>query len=246
MKSQVKPSKSISIIIPIYNEEKTIENTLINILDIFQKQKIGFELIVIIDIAPNDKSLEIVESLSAKHKEIRYFTRKNKQGIASAISLGIKNALKEVTMIVMGDSSEDPNDLVMMAEKINEGYDMVFANRFSKESTFRDYPQNKLFANRLCNKTIRLLFGIKSKDITNAVKAYQTRFLKQINITSEGFEIFVELPIKAYLLGAKNFAEIPAHHFAGDPSLSKFNLTKEGPRYFKMVTNCFFRKNLSH
>jgi len=194
MKSQVKPSKSISIIIPIYNEEKTIEDTLLNILDVFQKQKIDFELIVIIDIAPNDNSLEIVESLSAKHKEIRYFSRKNKQGIASAISLGIKNVLKEVTMIVMGDSSEDPNDLVMMAEKINEGYDMVFANRFSKKSTFRDYPQNKFFANRLCNNTIRLLFGINSKDITNAVKAYQTRFLKQINITSEGFEIFVELP----------------------------------------------------
>ena len=217
MKSQVKPTKSISIIIPIYNEEKTIGDTLENILEKFQKQKIDFEIIVIIDIAPNDKSLEIVKLLSSKHQEIRYFSRENKMGIASAISLGIKNVTKEITMIVMGDSSEDPNDLLTMTEKISEGYDMVFANRFSPDSTFKDYPQNKLFANRLCNNTIRLLFGIKSKDITNAVKAYQTRFLKQIKITSVGFEIFVELPIKSYLLGAKNFAEIPAHHFAGDP-----------------------------
>ena len=148
-------------------------------------------------------------------------------------------------MIVMGDSSEDPDDLIKMYTKINDGYDMVFANRFSKNSKFEDYPSNKLFANRLCNNTIRVLFGINSKDITNAVKAYRTSFLKQINITSKGFEIFVELPLKSYLLGAKNFAEIPANHFAGDPSLSKFNLGKEGPRYFKMVSNCFFRRKLS-
>ena len=245
MKLQEKLFKSISIIIPIYNEEKTIMDTLKNILDIFQKNKINFEIILIIDIAPNDNSLEIVKSMSNKYKEIKYFLRNNKQGIASAICLGIENAQNEITMIVMGDSSEDPNDLVKMAKKISEGYDMVFANRFSNDSKFKDYPKNKFFANRLCNTTIRFLFRINSKDITNAAKAYQTKFLKQINITSNGFEIFVELPIKSYLLGAKNFTEIPAHHFAGDPSLSKFNLSKEGPRYVKMVTCCFFRKNLS-
>jgi glycosyltransferase involved in cell wall biosynthesis len=245
MKSQEKLLKSISIIIPIYNEEKTIMCTLKNILDIFQQNKINFEIILIIDIAPNDNSLEIIKSLSYKYKEIKYFSRTNKQGIASAIYLGIENAQNEVTMIVMGDSSEDPNDLLNMAKKISEGYDMVFANRFSKDSKFNDYPKNKLFANRLCNNTIRFLFGINSKDITNAVKVYQTKFLKQINITSKGFEIFIELPIKSYLLGAKKFTEISAHHFAGDPSLSKFNLSKEGPRYIKMVIKCFFRKNLS-
>ena len=245
MKSQEKITKSISIIIPIYNEEKTIMATLKNILNTFQQYSINFEIIIIIDIAPNDNSLEIIKSLSYKYKEIKYFSRIGKQGIASAIYLGIENSRKELTMIVMGDSSEDPMDLVNMIKKMSEGYDMVFANRFSKGSTFKDYPKNKFLANRLCNNTIRFLFGIHSKDITNAVKVYQTSFLKQIHITSEGFEIFVELPIKSYLLGAKKFTDIQAHHYAGDPSLSKFNLSKEGPRYIKMVANCFFRRNIS-
>ena len=121
MKLQEKLFKSISIIIPIYNEEKTIMDTLKNILDIFQKNKINFEIILIIDIAPNDNSLEIVKSMSNKYKEIKYFLRNNKQGIASAICLGIENVQNEITMIVMGDSSEDPNDLVKMAKKISEG-----------------------------------------------------------------------------------------------------------------------------
>jgi glycosyltransferase involved in cell wall biosynthesis len=245
MKSQKQLTKSISIIIPIYNEEKTIMATLKNILFIFQQHKINFEIIIIIDIAPNDNSLKIIKSLSAQYDEIKYFSRTGKQGIASAIYLGIENSQNELIMIVMGDSSEDPLDLVNMIKKMSEGYDMVFANRFSKGSKFKDYPKNKLLANRLCNNTIKFLFGINSKDITNAVKVYRTIFLKQIQITSEGFEIFVELPIKSYLLGAKKFADIPAHHYAGDPSLSKFNLYTEGPRYFKMVANCFFRRNIS-
>ena len=238
-------SKSVSIIIPVYNEEKTIEHALKNILNLFRKQIINFEIIVVIDIAPNDKTLEIVKSLSETNNEIVYFSRKNKLGVASAITLGIENAKNDISMIVMGDSSEDPNDLVMMVKKMDEGYDMVFANRFSNESTFKDYPQNKFFANRLCNNTVRLLFGISSKDITNAVKAYHTRYLKQIKITSVGFEIFIELPIKSYLLGATHFAEVPANHFAGDASLSKFNLLNEGFRYFKMIVNCILKKDLS-
>lgn len=237
-------SKSISIIIPTYMEEKSIKDVIQEILEVFSNHAFDFEIIVIIDEGPNDRTLDIVKSMAKDHKEIQFFSRKTKQGVASAIAMGIDKVKNDVTMIVMGDLSEDANDLMKMAKTMNEGYDMAFASRFTKESVFRDYPAKKLIANRLCNFAIRILFGINAKDITNAVKAYKSERLKKINITSKGFEIFIELPIKSYLLGAKNFTEVSTNHFAGDPQLSKFSLTKEGPRYFKIFINCLFRRNL--
>lgn len=235
-------TKSISIIIPAYREEKTIETTLKGILEKFKENNFDFEIVTVIDNAPNDKTLEIVSLLSKTFKEIQIISREGKQGVASAIREGIQKASKNVIIIVMGDASEQPEDLINMATKMDDGYDMVFANRFLTNKYLENYPKKKYVVNRLCNFTIKTLFGINSKDITNAVKAYKSEILKNIDITSTGFEIFVELPIKAYVNGHKNFAEITSSHDAGDPETSNFRITKEGPKYIKIILSCLRRK----
>jgi len=235
-------SNSFSIVIPAYKEEKTIENTLKGILAKFRENNFDFEVITVIDKAPNDKTLEIVTLLSKTYNEIQIISREGKLGVASAIKEGIQKASKSVTIIVMGDASENPNDLINMASKMNDGYDMVFANRFLTNIYFKNYPKKKYVVNRLCNFAVKTLFGINSKDITNAVKSYKTQILKNMNIKSTGFEIFVELPIKAYVNGYKNFAEISSSHDAGDPTSSNFRITKEGPRYIKIILSCLGNK----
>jgi len=238
----MKMAESFSVIIPAYKEERTIENTLIGIINQFEKNNFEFEVITVIDKAPNDKTLELVEKLSSQHTQIKLIAREGKKGVASAIVEGIKNSSKSVIIIAMGDTSEDPKDLSKLASKMEEGYDMVFANRFTGSLDFKRYPRKKYFVNRLCNFCIRIFFGINSKDITNAVKAYKTQILRNIKVTSSGFEIFAELPIRAYINGYKNFAEIPSSHDAGDPSSSNFEIYSEGPRYFKVILNCFLKK----
>ena len=235
-------SNSFSIVIPAYKEEKTIENTLKGILAKFRENNFDFEVITVIDQAPNDKTLEIVTLLSKTYNEIQIISREGKLGVASAIKEGIQKASKSVTIIVMGDASENPNDLINMASKMNDGYDMVFANRFLTNIYFKNYPKKKYVVNRLCNFAVKTLFGINSKDITNAVKSYKTQILKNMNIKSTGFEIFVELPIKAYVNGYKNFSEISSSHDAGDPTSSNFRITKEGPRYIKIILSCLGNK----
>jgi len=235
-------NNSFSIIIPAYKEEKTIEDTLKEILKKFRENNLDFEIITVIDKAPNDKTLEIVTLLSKTNKEIQIISREGKLGVASAIGEGIQKASKSVTMIVMGDTSENPNDLIKMASKMDDGYDMVFANRFLSNINFKNYPKKKYVVNRLCNFAVKTLFGINSKDITNAVKAYRTQILKNLKIKSIGFEIFIELPINAYVNGYKNFAEISSSHDAGDPTSSNFSITKEGPRYIKIILSCLGKK----
>ena len=241
-KNRGKLSNSFSIIIPAYKEEKTIENTLKGILTKFRENNFDFEIITVIDKAPNDKTLDIVSLLANNNKEIQIISREGKQGVANAIGDGIQKGSKSVTIIVMGDASEKPDDLINMALKMEDGYDMVFANRFLDNVNFKNYPKKKYVVNRLCNFAIKLLFGINSKDITNAVKAYKSQILKNMSIKSKGFEIFVELPIKAYVNGYKNFSEISSSHDAGEPETSNFRITKEGPRYIKIILSCFWGK----
>ena len=234
--------KSVSIIIPAYKEEDFIEKTITCLLDSFRGKDLKFEIIVIIDSVPEDNTLQIVEDLAKNNTEIIMIKRKGKHGVANAIKTGIQKAINETIMIIMADNSEKSDDLLKIVIKMNEGYDMVFENRFMGDAHIEGYVFKKLIANRLCNFAIRVLFGIKSSDITNAVKIYKTIALKNIDITSTGFEVFVELPVKSYINGYRNFAEIPLNHFARDESLSNLNLSKEGPRYFKMVLKLFFRK----
>lgn len=234
---------SISIIVPAYKEEQFIENTLRENIETLRKNSVEFEMITVIDIVPNDKTFEIVKYLAKSFSEIKIIAREGKQGIASAIKEGIKHASKDIIIIMMGDKSEDPNDLPKLASKMNEGYDMVFGNRFLKDTRFEGYPIKKYVLNRLCNFAIRILFGIKSSDITNAVKAYRTTILKNIKITSSGFEVFAEIPIKVYLKGYKNFTEVPLNHYSRDITFSKFSVIVEGPRYFKVVLSCVFNKD---
>ena len=229
--------KSVSVIIPAYKEEETIEKVINGILSEFQNE-FDFEIIVVIDTAPQDRTFDIVNNMSKQFPQIKIIMNEKKRGVGKAIIDGIERATKDTTIIVMADDSEKSSDLRKLVLKMNEGHDMVFANRFMHHAILDNYPKNKYFFNRLCNFTIRLLFKIPSNDITNAVKVYKSEILKDMNPTSDGFEIFAELPIRAYVNGYRNIAEVATNHNAGKKEKSKFSIFNEGPKYVKMMLSC--------
>jgi len=227
---------------PAYKEEKFIEETLRNFILTCRKNELNFELITIVDNASNDRTLEIVNTLSEDFSEIVVVSREKKQGIASAIKDGIDKAKNDVIVITVAGKHVDPNDIILMTKKMNEGFDMVFGDRFTKGLKISKYPTSKLIANRLCNTVISILFRIKAKDITSGVKAYKTSLLKNLKFHSTGFEIFVEIPVTVFLKGGSNFAVIPLTHHERDVMYSHFNLMHEWPRYFKTIVRLFLCK----
>jgi dolichol-phosphate mannosyltransferase len=235
-------NNSFSLIIPAYKEEKFIEETLRNFILICRKNSLDFELITVIDNVSNDRTLEIVEKLSKDHSEIVIVSREKKQGIASAIKDGINKSKKDVVIITVAGKHVNPQDIILMAKKMNENFDMVFGDRFTKGLRISKYPTSKLIANRLCNIVISILFGIRAKDITSGVKAYRTSLLKNLKFHSTGFEIFVEIPVTVFLNGGSNFAVIPLTHHERDIMYSHFDLMNEWPRYFKTILRLFLWK----
>lgn len=233
---------SVSLIVPAYKEEEFIEKTLKNYLQVFSEGKIDFEIITVIDKVHDDKTDEIVKKLAKNSKEISFVIRNGKKGIGSAIKEGIKKAQKDSILIATAEISEDPHDLLKMVEKMNDGYDMVFGNRFYANAKREGYSKKQYFANRLCNYTIKILFKINSNDITNGVKVYKSSILKNLKLTGTSFDIFAEIPIKVYQNGNHNFIEMPLKHYAREKIYSKFNFKKESKLFFLMVFKCFFNK----
>ncbi len=233
---------SLSLIIPAYKEEKFIGETIQNFISVCRRELFNFEIIAVIDKAPNDKTYEIVKELSTKFPEIVIVARERKLGIASAIRDGIKNAKKEIVIITVAGKHVDPEDIIRMAKKMEQGYDMVFGDRFTKATRIPKYPLTKLIANRLCNFAISILFGIRAKDITSGVKAYKTSSLKKMKFQSKGFEIFVEMPVVLFLAGHSNFGVVPLTEHERDVMYSHFDLMNEWPKYFKTVMRLFLLK----
>ena len=79
----------------------------------------------------------------------------------------------DAAVVMMADESDDCRDVVRYWHLLNQGWDAVFGSRFVKGGGVIDYPWLKLYVNRLANFFIRILFGIRLNDFTNAFKAYR-------------------------------------------------------------------------
>ncbi len=119
-----------------------------------------------------------------------------------AIRWGIDRSKGDAVVVMMADESDDCRDVARYWKLLNEGFDCVFGSRFIKGGGVVDYPWLKLKLNRFANLFIRLLFGIKLNDTTNAFKAYRRTTLDGCRpFLSPHFNLTVELPLKAIIRG---------------------------------------------
>jgi dolichol-phosphate mannosyltransferase len=222
---------AVSILIPAYREEEYIQATLHDVLEAFHAAGLTLEIIVVLDSVPGDRTGLYVRQAAERYKEVRVVERQGKRGVGDAIKIGIEKANGRIVIPVMGDQSETPDDIVNLTKKALD-YDLVFTDRF-KHGRPQGYPILKYLGNRCCNFAARALLGIPYSDTTNAFKAYKKDLLAHIELSSNGFEIFLEMPVKAMRL-ARKIDVVDVNHLVRKKS-SKLSLTKEGYRYAKTL-----------
>lgn len=223
----------LSLVVPAYKEEEYIEQTLLGIKRACDDSNMSAEIIVVVDVVPGDKTMDYVRSVSEGHPEIRVHERLGKRGVGDAVRTGIGMARGEVLVVAMGDQSEDPNEIVTLAKSCVD-YDVVFTNRFRRGRP-RGYPFVKYVANRACNYAVKWLAGIPYSDTTNAFKAYRLQTLKRVQLTSDGFEIFLEIPLKVMQCDGIRSREIEASHAVRKKKTPKLSVTKDGYRYLRVL-----------
>ncbi len=128
---------------------------------------------------------------------------------------------------------------------MQEGYDCVFGTRWSKGGKVYDYPSHKLFLNRLFNNIVRMMFGIKYNDVTNAFKLFRKETIDGIQpLLSPHFNLTVELPLKAIIRGY-TYAVVPNSWTNRKHGVSKLKIREMGSRYFFILLYCLIEKSFA-
>lgn len=237
----------LSIVIPAHNEEGNLEALITELMPVLQKHEetMDYEIVIVNDNS-TDATPAIIEKFASENSRIKPVHRHSQPGFGNAIREGFRKATGDIIIPVMGDLSDDPHDIPKLVRKIEEGYDIAYGSRFIEGGATEGYPYTKMIANRAFNNTVRLLFGIKHKDVTNAFKAYRKEVLESIgidNIEANGFDLTVEIPLKAHIMGFTS-AEVPVTWHGRKRGEAKLKLSENAPKYGKRLLNLFFIGNV--
>jgi dolichol-phosphate mannosyltransferase len=236
--------KTLSIVIPAYNEEDCIESTAHLISERLERDKIDYEILVVNDNS-KDNTEAVLQKINQENHRIRYINNYYPNGFGFAVRCGLENFSGDAVAVVMADNSDSPDNMVDYYYKLQEGYDCVFGSRFIKGGKVIDYPIHKLFVNRLANLFIQVLFGLKFNDTTNAFKIYRKEVIEGISpLLSHHFNLTVEMPLKAIVRGY-SYTTIPITWRNRTTGISKLKLKEMGSRYLFIVLSIWLEKYLS-
>ncbi len=235
----------LSVVIPAYNEEGSIAETINTLYATLKKYNIEHEIVVTNDNS-KDNTINVLQELKKTVPTLVYYTNTGPNGFGFAVRYGLDRFTGDCVALMMADLSDDPEDLVKFYNKMIGGnYDCVFGSRFSRGGKVIDYPRVKLFINRLANFIVRTTVGIKYNDTTNAFKLYKRETIKGIQpLLAPHFNLTLELPLKAIVRGY-TYAVVPNSWTNRKHGESKLKIKEMGSRYFFILLYCLIEKFFS-
>lgn len=215
-----------SIVVPACNEADTLEAALTKLEN---KVRGDYEIIVVDDHSL-DKTKEIALKAAGRYNNITVVENKGQGSFVNAICCGIAHVKTAIFVPVMADLCDDPETINAMFEQIKQGYDIVVGSRYGKGGRRLGGSSLKAFLSRFMGISLHFLIGIPTYDIANAFKMYRKNILEKITIESKGFDVSAEIPIKAFLNGAR-ITEVPTIWQERKQGKSHFKMLKTGPGY---------------
>lgn len=179
--------KLLSIIIPVYNEKKTIEEIICRIDNV----EVGMQKeIIIVDGCSTDGTTEILNNLD--RKDIKVIIEEKRRGKGAAIIRGFKEASGDIILIQDADLEVHPSEYPYLLRPILEGNTaVVFGSRFIKGRGLT--PVGSYVGNKLITWAVNIFFRVHLTDIATCHKVFTKEVIKNLNVKSNGFEIEAEI-----------------------------------------------------
>lgn len=187
--------KSLSVIVPAYNEEKNLENTIKSLLKIIPDYCKKYEIIIIND-GSLDQTFQIAKSHSKKNKHIKVLDNKVNMGMGISYWKGVKTAVNEYVILVWGDCAHTDSSLRKILRLLGK-YDVVIPNYTNMETrTFKRRSLSKIFT--------YLINFITALDVKyyNGTTLYLKKYVDNMPRRSVGFGYQAELLAHAIKSGA--------------------------------------------
>jgi glycosyltransferase involved in cell wall biosynthesis len=182
---------SISAFFPVLNEEGTVAKLTEDLLNILSPNFEHKEVIIIND-GSTDGTGQIAEELHAKNNGyVKVIHHSKSAGYGNALKAGFTAAQHDLIFFTDGDYQFDMNDLYRALSLI-EGNDIVVGYRQNRKD-----PKHRIWLSKGYNLLVRILFGLKLKDIDCSFKLFKRTALGKITIESDGYFIDTEIMVKA-------------------------------------------------
>lgn len=201
-------SHFVSLIIPVYRQEKTIVKNIRQICDVLEKIRYPYEIIAVID-GMVDNSYKQIKKASIAH--VRSLAYNKNQGKGWALRLGLSKAKGDYVMFIDSGMEIDPNGISMLLEHM-EWYDadIVVGSKRHLASQVH-YPLVRKFLSYGYSTLVQILFGFKIKDTQAGIKVFRKNVLEKIlpRLVEKKFAGDLEMLVVAYTLGFKKIYEAP-------------------------------------
>jgi len=223
----------ISIVIPIFNEEDNILKLSESITK--NLSKINYEVIFIND-GSTDNSEKNIQTVIKKYSNFKLINLRRNYGQTAAMQAGFDHSKGEIIIPMDGDLQNDPKDIPMLIDKINEGYDVVSGWR----KTRLDKKYTRILPSKIANMLISKISGIHLHDYGCTLKAYRKEILDEIKLYGEMHRF---IPIYASWEGAK-VTEVAVRHHPRTAGKTKYGLSRIPRVILDLLVIRFFDKSL--
>ncbi len=238
------PLHLLSVVIPARDEEACIASTVEHLFVELRLRDVPHE-IVVVDDGSIDSTWEKLLELRERVSTLNPVQNTGPGGFGRAIIRGFDYMSGDAVVVMMADESDDCRDVVRYWQLLNEGWDAVFGSRFIKGGGVIDYPWLKMRINRLANLFVRVMFGIKLNDTTNAFKAYRRSVIDGCRpLLSPHFNLTVELPLKTIVRGY-SWTVIPITWRNRRTGKPKLKIKEMGSRYLFICLYIWLEKYFS-
>ena len=222
----------LSVIVPFYNEEESIDAMYEAIVKAVTPLGIPFEM-VFVDDGSKDNTVGLASQIARGDPRVQVVKFRKNYGQTPAMAAGIEYARGEILVTMDGDLQNDPADIENFLSKMAEGYDIVVGWRFNRQ----DKLISRKIPSRVANWIIGKVTGVLIKDNGCSLKAFRASLIKNIPLYSEMHRF---IPAMATVAGPR-IAEIKVRHHARQFGESKYGLS----RIYKVLLDLMVIKTIA-
>jgi len=218
---------AISIVVPVYNEQESVLPLYGKIRDACEVLAKPYEM-VFVDDGSGDRTAEILEQIHRRDARVKVIRFRKNFGQTAAMTAGFRYARGEIIISMDGDLQNDPADIPLLLDKLEEGYDVVCGWRRDRKDNRLTRTIPSIGANWLISK----ICGVRIHDSGCSLKAYRAPVIKRVALYGEMHRF---IPAMALLVGAR-IGEVVVHHHPRQFGRTKYGLSRMWKVFLDLFT----------